>query len=429
MGEILKGATLIELTPPRLEQADLRIEGNKIEARGPQLAPKPGDRVTDLRGRLVMPGLVMAHTHLYSTLARGMPAPEQPLKTFRDPLEQVWWRLDRALDERLITLSAQVGAAEALLNGVTTVFDHHASPSFVEGSLAAVRRGVASVGARSVLCYEISDRNGKGCRDAALREADAFLKGGRSPRCAAMVGGDSSFTLDDDSLDAMVALATRHDVGLHLHVAESPDDERDARKRFDKGVMERLDEHGVLTPRTLLVHCTHLSWEELSLAQQRGCWMIHNPRSNMHNSVGYAPAGKFGARKALGTDGIGSDLIGEAQFAFFKAREAGFKIDPLHWLAGGQHLSAEIFGQPLGQLEPGAIADLVLLDYPSPTPLVAQNLTSHVALGLSASHVDAVMVDGAWRVWARQLLSLDYEELRAKAAEGARQLWSRMSAG
>lgn len=428
MSEILKGATLVDLTPPHLEQADLRLEGGTIVERGPALEPQPGDRVTDLSGRLVLPGLVNAHTHLYASLARGMPGPKKPPKTFREILEQVWWKLDSALDERTIMLAAQAGAAEALLSGVTTVVDLHSSPSCIEGSLEIVSRALSSVGARGVLGYEITDRHGKPGRDAGLRETDAFLKGGRNPRCQAMVGGHSSFTLDPDTLEQMVGLANSHGVGVHLHVAESPDDERDARKRFDKGALERLDEAGVLSPRSVLVHCTHLSWEELALAQERGCWMIHNPRSNMHNSVGYAPSGKFGIRKALGTDGLSADVLSEAQFAYMKAREAGFPADALQWLAGGQRLAAESFGVPLGTLAAGSAADLIVLDYLPSTPLVADNLAGHLALGIGAGQVDAVMVDGAWRVWARQLLSLDHHELRAKTAEATRELWSRVAA-
>jgi len=426
MAEILKGATLVEFSPPRAEKADLRVDGGTIVERGKDLAAKPGDLVTDLSGRIVTGGFVISHTHLYNTLTRGAPPPADPPRSFREMLEKIWWKLDRALDERTIELSAKVGAAEALQCGVTTLVDLHSSPAFVEGSLSAVRRGIDSIGLRSVLAYETSDRNGKPVRDAALRETEAFLKAGQTSRCRAMVGGHASFTLDQDSLAAMVELSRRYNVGVHLHVAETPEDELDCRKRFDKGVMERLLEAGVIGPRSLLVNGTHFAWEDLSLAQQNGVWLIHNPRSNMHHAVGYAPAGKFGARKALGTDGLSYDLLGEVQFAYFKANEAGAPINPLLWMIGGQRLATETFGLPMGPLEHGAAADLVVLDYPFPTFLNDQTLPDHLAFGLRSAHVDSVMVDGAWRLWARQILSLDYDALRAKSAETAGYLWTRM---
>ncbi len=426
MAEILKGATLVELSPARVEKADLRVEEGRITARGGDLPPMPGDRVTDLTGRYVMPGLVVSHTHLYSALARGMPPPAQQPRGFVEILEKIWWKLDRALDEPTVELCGTVGAAEALFAGVTTVIDHHASPNFIEGSLFTLRKGIDAVGLRSVLCYEVTDRNGKEGRDAGLRESEAFLRSGQTSRCRALVGGHASFTLDPDTLERMVQLAREFGVGIHIHVAESPDDERDSRKRFESNVLTRLAGAGVLGPHTILAHGTHLSWEELSAAQQSGSWLIHNPRSNMNNAVGYAPAGKFGARKALGTDGIGADMLAEMQAGFFRGCEAGYPIDALRWLSGGHSLATELFGTPIGQLEAGAVADLMILDYPTPTPISAENLGGHLLFGLSSANVDSVMVDGIWRLWARQVLALDYRETLARSHEAARILWSRM---
>ncbi|MFN7135777.1 MAG: amidohydrolase family protein, partial [Myxococcales bacterium] len=328
-----------------------------------------------------MAGLVLGHTHLYSALARGMPPPKKQPRNFLEILKEVWWKLDLALDEEAVEVSARVGAVEALLAGVTTVIDHHASPNFIEGSLFAVRRGVDAVGLRSVLAYEITDRHGKAGRDAGLAETERFLESGRTARCRALVGGHASMTLEPDSLELMGDLAQRYDVGLHVHVAEDPEDERDCRQKYDLGLAERFNNYGLLGPRTLLAHCTHLAWEELSLAQQSGTWLLHCPRSNMNNGVGYAPAGRFGARKALGTDGISADLFEEARTAFFRGRDAGVDLDILRWLTGGHLLASELFGMPIGRLEAGAAADLLVLDYPSPTPLTEENLAGHVLFG------------------------------------------------
>ncbi len=355
-----------------------------------------------------------------------MPPPKQKPRNFVEILREVWWKLDRALDEESVVVSAKVGATEALLAGVTTVIDHHASPNAIEGSLSAVRRGVDAVGLRSVLAYEITDRHGPEGREAGLRETEDFLRHGQTSRCRALVGGHASFTLEPETLEARGDLAQRYDTGIHVHVAESPDDERDCRTKYDLGLAERFNQYGLLGPKTLLAHCTHLAWEELSLAQQSGTWLLHCPRSNMNNGVGYAPAGKFGARKALGTDGIGADLFEEARAAAFRGQDAGVDIDVPRWFAGGHLIASELFGAHIGHLETGALADLVVLDYPSPTPLIADNLLGHLVFGMQSGHVDAAMVDGVWRLWARQVLSFDQAELTAHARDVARGLWNRM---
>ncbi|MBI5545960.1 MAG: amidohydrolase family protein [Deltaproteobacteria bacterium] len=426
MGELLKGGTLVDLAEPLVVREDLRVDGGAIVARGPELVPEPGERVTDLAGKLVMGGLVAAHTHLYATLARGLPAPTPRPKSLLERLERETWKLDRALDLETVALSAQVGAAEALRCGVTTLVDHHSSPSFIEGSLDAVREGVNRVGLRAALCCEVSDRHGTASRASALRETERFLGSAPSGRFLGMVGGHASFTMENETLESLGGLAKAFGAGLHLHVAESLEDEQQSVRRFEQGIVARLEKADLLGPHTLLAHCIHLEWGDFSKLQTHGSWLVHCARSDMERCAGYAPAGKFGARKALGIDGLGGDILAEGQAAFLRGQEAGFDIDITRWHAGGQALASDLFGMPLGPLRPGAAADLVVLDYPCLTPLASETLPGHLALGITSSHVDAVMVDGAWRLWAREILSFDEAELRAKAEASARTLWSRM---
>ncbi len=426
MGELLKGATVIDLGDGSLVQEDLRIEGGIIAARGPGLASEPGDRVTDLGGRYVMAGLVSAHTHLYASMGWALPTPHPFPKSLLDYLERMTWRLDRALDLESVAIAAQIGATEALRAGVTTVIDHHSSPSCVEGSLAAVRAGVDKVGLRGVLCYEVSDRLGPEVRAAALKETETFLRSSLGRRFRGMVGAYASFALEPETLEAVAGLAKQHRVGVHLHVAETLEDGQQTEKKFDQGVVDRLAKGGALGAKSILAHCIHLVWEELSQAQQSGAWLVHCPRSDMRRAAGYAPAGKFGARKALGTDGLRADALAEGQGAYLRGSEAGFEIDLPRWQAGGQNLAGELFGFPLGRLEQGAAADLVVLDAPADSPLTAETLPGHLALGMGAEHVDAVMVDGVWRLWARQVLSFDEAALRDEAQRAAEGVWKRM---
>jgi putative selenium metabolism protein SsnA len=426
---LLRNAILATLDPPAVAAADLRIGGDRIVERGTGLAPHPDEQVLDLDGALVMPGLVNAHTHLYSALARGMPGPALHPRNFREILERVWWRLDRALDEETVFVSALVGAVEAALSGTTVLIDHHSSPSFVRGSLACLKRAIESVGLRSVLCYEVTDRNGPEGRDAGAEENVAFQHHDQSALTRGMIGAHATFTLSDESL-ARLAQAVR-DTGssVHVHVAEDLADVADARERHGSSVTGRLDRYGLIGARALLAHCVHLSPDEVQDAHTKGAWIAHNPRSNMNNTVGYAPVAAM-RRAALGTDGMDQDLLAEARAAFLKMREAGREDAygaALEMLAGGHRLAAALFGIPFGKLDVGGPADVVVFDYRPPTRLHSDNLAGHVVFGLDRSHVRSVLVAGRWVVSDRRITGLDAGAAFARARERSAALWQRMA--
>jgi putative selenium metabolism protein SsnA len=423
---LLRGATLIELDPPRVETADLRVEDDRIVERGRGL---DGPDVVDASGCVILPGLVNAHTHLYSALARGMPWPSPPPRRFTDILEKVWWRLDRALDEGSTRVSAAVGAADAARSGTTLLIDHHSSPGFVRGSLATVRAAVERVGLRSVLCYETTDRNGPGNRDEGLAENRAFLAEAPTALTRGLIGAHASFTLSDDALRALFEIAAETGASVHVHVAEDRADNEDCAARYGTTLVERFDRHRLLGSRALFAHCVHLAPEEIEAVHRKGGWIAHNPRSNMNNSVGYAPTPAF-RRAALGTDGIDGDLFAEARAAYLKMRDAG-RPDAmeatLNLLAGGHRLGAALFGLPFGKLDAGGPADLVLLDYDPPTPLTAENLGGHLLFGIDRGHVRSVMVAGRFVVRDRALVNVDARALAAEARTAAAALWDRIS--
>lgn len=431
MTYLLRNAELTTLAPPEIQRADLRIEAGFITDRGIHLEPSPEDEVIDLDGKMVMPGMVCAHTHLYSALARGMPAPPRAPANFREILELVWWRLDRALDEETIHWSALAGAADAARTGTTCLYDHHSSPSHIRGSLDIVREAVENVGLRAVLCYEVTDRGTRRERDAGIEENRAFLErtsGAPKGLFRALVGAHASFTLTDSSLQACAELMRAYDTGLHIHAAEDRCDEDDAHSKYGMGVVDRLAASGCLNGRTILAHGTHLDGNEIGIARQAGVWFAHNPRSNMNNRVGYAPVGQFGDRLALGTDGIGADMFDEARFAFFKAREMYPNMSADHWLkalASSQEMASEQFGVDLAGMRPGSAADLVVLDYRSPTPLRAENLAWHFMFGLSSACVESVIVGGKFVIRNRQP-AFGIRDLYEKARQASEKLWARL---
>jgi cytosine/adenosine deaminase-related metal-dependent hydrolase len=337
----------------------------------------------------VTPGLVCAHHHLYSALARGMPPPPATPASFLDVLEQIWWRLDTALDLEMLEWSAKLGALEALEAGCTAIVDHHESPSAIEGSLSVIADACATVGVRVVASYGVTDRHGSDGARRGLEENDRFLReGGRG-----MVGVHASFTCTDETLAAAADLAVRHGVGVHIHVAEGPD---------DVGAADRLA--GLSTDEWLLIHGVHLT-DDHGL---RGT-IVHNPRSNMNNAVGYARPARFDNPVALGTDGIGADMVAEFQLAFVAARADDVAFSPdtaWSWVEHGW------------TLVPEAREDRVTWSYSPMEPW-------HLAY---TPTVRAIDVDIAGEPALRDGVAarVDADEIRAKAAEQAARLHARL---
>ncbi len=408
-----------------LERSDVRVFGGSIAERRSSLTAHAGESVEDLDGRILMPGLVCAHTHLYSTLARGMPAPGRPPRNFLEILQNVWWKLDRALDSETVYISALAGAVEAARCGVTTVVDHHSSPNCIGGSLFQVKRGLAEVGLRGILCYETSDRDGAERRDQGLAENEDFLKAHlKDAMFRGLVGGHASFTLSDESLRKLGGIAERYGTGVHIHLAEAGADVEITRKKFGRSIVARFEDFGILRNRSLLAHCVHLTPREFEKLRASGAWLVHNPRSNMNNRVGRASLGAFGARRVLGTDGLPPDMFEELRAACFGCREED--RDPADLLGNGQQLLSEIFQKPFGVLQEGAPADLVVVEYRSPTPVTADNLAAHMVFGVRSSMVESVMVDGKWVLHGRVFRALDEDEVLRRAQDAARKLWSAM---
>ena len=423
---LIKNAILLSLAGSTVERADLRVERGLITAKAKKLKAQPGEKALDLSGKFVMPGMVCGHTHLYSALARGMPAPKKTPRNFYEILKYVWWTLDRALDDEAVYYSALVGVLDAVRCGTTTLIDHHASPNFIRGSLGVMAEAFEKVGLRGVFCYEVTDRNGMHGAKLGLEENEAWVTKNRGPMFGGLIGAHASFTLSEESLWACAELAEKSKSGMHIHVAEDPCDQADCTKKYQMPLIDRLAEAGVLGPKTILGHCTHLDETSLGIAKSTGCWFAHNTRSNMNNAVGYAPVQRMGKRVALGTDGIGADMFEEVKFAWFKARDArnGLGIgDVVGFLTGAQSLASALLDTQLGVLEAGYAADLVVLDYPTPTEVTSRNLYGHLLFGMSSQFVTDVMVNGRWVVKNRRVVGVDEEKIRAEARRVARNVW------
>jgi cytosine/adenosine deaminase-related metal-dependent hydrolase len=361
---------------------------------------------------LIRAGFVNAHTHLYSALAPfGMPAPARAPLNFTEILEAVWWRLDRALDERALRASARWYVAEALRRGTTTLVDHHESPAFLEGSLDVLADACDELGMRAVLCYGATERNGG--RDEARRgldECERFVRANRRPHVRGLVGLHASFTVSDDTVREAGERARALGVPVHVHVAEDGADVSDARARGWNGPLERLRELGALPAGSVLAHGVHLGDAQVEAADAAGLWLVQNPRSNEHNGVGYAGALVASTHVALGTDGFPSDLREELAHLWRLARVHGDRASELALddrLEASHAMAASFF--PPGALD----RDTVTLGDATPgeRPPVLE-----------------VTVAGRTVVEEGRLVTGDLDTLRAEARATAPELWRRMEA-
>ncbi len=397
----------------------------------------PGTKFIDARGRVIMPGLINAHTHLYSAFARGMVLKDDAPGNFSEILDRLWWRLDKALTLDDVYWSAMVGMVASIRNGVTTIFDHHASPGAVPGSLFRIADAARQIGVRSCLCYEVSDRDGAEVAGQGIEENRAFLehcKDAGDERLRGLFGMHASFTLSDETLSRCGEVAAELGAGFHVHTAEAASDAESCRREHGLSIVERWRDFGILGGRTLAVHCVHVDEREIGLLHESRTNVIHNPQSNMGNAVGCAPVLKMmrsGVRVGLGTDGYTPDMFESMKAANLLQKHSA--SDPrVAWAEPPQMLfrentaiASECFGRPVGKLIAGAHADIILVNYDPPTPMNAVNLNGHIHFGFTGGAVETVLIGGRIVMDSRQLLDLDEQEVMAKSRGAAAEMWKR----
>jgi putative selenium metabolism protein SsnA len=393
----------------------------------------------DAGGQLVMPGNICAHTHFYGAFARGMAIPGPPMKDFPDILERLWWRLDRALTAEDVEYSALVCLVDAIKHGTTTLIDHHASPNAIAGSLDVIAGAVEKAGLRAGLCYEVTDRNGPLGAQAGIEENVRYLKAleaSNSRLLSGTFGLHASLSLSDETLAKCVDAANGLDTGFHIHVAEHEADEYDSLFKYDKRVVHRLALAGILGPKSIVAHAVHVDPTEKNMLNDTGTWVTHQPRSNMNNAVGAADIEgmlRLGIPVCLGNDGFSNNMWAEWKTAYLLHKVA--HRDPRR--ANGMDIAqmaiynnaalAGVFWPelPIGRLEVGAAADIILVDYQPTTPLTAGNLPWHIIFGFEIDMVTTTIVAGRVLMRDRQLLTLDEAEITARSRELAKGVWQR----
>lgn len=438
---VIRNTRVFQTMPPFevLENVDVVISGDKITAVGKNAGSDvKADKVIDGDGKTVIPGNVCGHHHYYSGLSRGMLISAGPQTDFIQVLKEWWWRLDRGLNEESCYYSSLICSLDAIAAGTTSVIDHHASPNYIADSLSAIAHGMEETGLRGMTCYEVTDRNYgmKEVRDGVAEnvrfahEVDRRRKAGENVLCDAMIGGHAQFTIPDEGLELMGKACDETGRGVHIHVAEDKYDVVSCHHYHNMDIVDRLDRFGLLRDNALLVHGLHINAHEIELLNERGCFFAHNARSNMNNHVGYCKGLTDVKNLIIGTDGCGGNMFEELKIAFFKHKDEGgpwWPADFLTALSRGNVLMEKYFKDArLGRIEKGYKADLDILDYHNPTPMVAANAPGHFVWGMSTNCVESVMVNGDLLYENRRFTKVDADEIYAKAAEVAAKVWKKV---
>lgn len=423
-----------------LADGAILVRGNEVAevASFADLTKKyPEEEVYDVGGRLIMPGMINAHSHIYSAFARGF-GPKDPTRNFMEILENLWWHLDKELTVEDTKYSAYGTLSESIMQGVTTLIDHHASPHHITGSLSAIAEAARDLGIRTSLCYETSDRDGEAIAREGIKENADFIRWANSDdsdMIHGLFGLHAAFTLSDETLDRCRTAVEGLDTGFHVHVAEGRDDEELSEKIHGMRVVDRLEKFGILGPKTLAVHCVHANDAELDRIKATDTMVVHNPESNMGNAVGTSPVIKMLKKDilvGLGTDAYTNDMFESMKVAKILQSHAladptvGFGEALKLQLGNNPKIAARYFKKPLGVLKPGAYADVIVLDYDPLTPLNENTLGGHILFGLAGFRVKDTMINGRFVMKDRILTTVDHPALMAKCREQAAGLWSRL---
>ena len=441
--QLLTNGRLITRDPakPYFEKGAVAFEGTKITEVGEEAALRakyPDAKVIDAKGGVIMPAFINAHTHIYSALARGLAIVGNNPTNFYEVLDGTWWAIDRKLTLAGTKASADALYLDCIKQGVTTIFDHHASYCEIPGSLFKIAESAREFGIRSCLCYEVSDRDGEEkCLQAIQENADfiTYCEKEQDPMLKAMFGGHALFTISDKTFDRMVA-ANNGRTGYHIHVSEGMNDVYDSLQNYGRRPVQRLQDHGILGPKTILGHCIHVNSAEIEIIKSTDTMVVNNPESNMGNAVGICPVlplYKNGILLGMGTDAYTNDMLESLKVALCSQRSNAC-LPNVAWcevtdmlFKNNAKIGARYFPDELGVLKAGAAADIIVMDYKPYTPFSDANIDGHMIFGMTGRQCQTTIGNGKVLMLDRQLVGVDEEAVNAHILEEAKKLWGALN--
>ena len=423
------------------ETGAVAFEGTKIVEVGNEAdltAKYPQAEKIDAKGGVIMPAFINAHTHIYSALARGLSIVGNNPTNFYEVLDGTWWAMDRKLTLAGTRASADALYIDCIKQGVTTIFDHHASFCEIPGSLFQIGESAKKFGVRSCLCYEVSDRDGEEKSIQAVKEnADwiTYCEQHKDPMLAAMFGGHALFTISDKTFDRMVE-ANNGRTGYHIHVSEGMNDVYDSLQNYGRRPVQRLHDHGILGEKTVLGHCIHVNPAEIELIKETHTMVVNNPESNMSNAVGVCPVlplSREGILLGLGTDAWTNDMI-ESLKAALCVQRLNACLPNVAWcevtdmlFKNNAKIASKYFPDELGVLKAGAAADIIVMDYKPFTPFSDENIDGHILFGMTGKLCRTTIGAGKILMRDRELVGIDEEAENAHILEEAKKLWGALN--
>lgn len=426
---------------PLIKDGAVLIDGETIAAVGDGQALReahPEAEFVDAHGGLIMPGFINAHTHIYSGLARGLSIEGNNPTNFLEILDGTWWAIDRHLTLDGTKASAYATILDCIRNGVTTIFDHHASFCEIPGSLFTIRDAAKELGMRACLCYEVSERDGEEKCMQSIQENAEFARWAAQEdddMIKAMFGGHALFTISDQTFEKMVE-ANDGLTGFHIHVCEGMNDVYDSIYHYGCLPVERLLYNHILGEKTMLGHCIHVSPAEMDIIKETGTMVCNNPGSNMNNAVGCAPILQMtekGITVGMGTDAYTHDMLESAKTFILIQRHNACKPN-VAWnetfqmlFDNNRAIAAKYFRKPLGVLQPGAAADVIIMDYKPFTPFLEENLQGHILFGLEGKNCRTTIINGRVLYKDREFIDIDEEALNAQISVESKKLWGALN--
>ncbi len=357
---------------------------SKISADSDSIKPDVNETdIFDLQGRLLLPGLTNPHTHLYSSLATGL-SPLSTPRNFSEILSNYWWPLDKVHDEQSVYYSAVAGILDAVKHGVTCIFDHHASMSFVKGSLDVIKKAVKLAGIKAVLCYETSGRYGMDKVPSHVEENLDFLqRHTHDSHIKGMLGFHANFTLSNSALAETAEVISKYlgEIPIHIHCGEDKADLDFCLESGYYGPVDRLNRYRLINSKSILAHCVHLSHKDYEILHEVKPHIVTNPESNANNRVGKMDRSVL-PFFTLGTDGMSFDMIASLRSMYLLGRGYTEDMKKLHDTFFGETAKlVQDYFPSSGTLEEGKDADIAVLDYIPQTEINADNLIGHLIFG------------------------------------------------